>query len=100
MRIRNKKIPLTQRQLEILTLISYGVSNPAIAIHLSLSTRTVETHRKNMIKKLNAFNICQVLGYAFRNNLFEEMHRKIPYHVSMHDYQNGKYAAEDGVLVN
>ncbi|TRX59005.1 response regulator transcription factor [Fulvivirga sp. M361] len=52
---------LTKRERQILSLISRGVSNKAIADDLSKSIRTVETHRFNIMKKLDVNNIVELL---------------------------------------
>ena len=57
----NKNIPLTtRREKEILQLLANGFNGPQIAEKLFLSTLTVETHRKNLLKKLNV-NSTQML---------------------------------------
>jgi len=55
---------LTRREREILQLISSGLSNPAIAEKLFLSTDTIKTHRKNIMRKLDVNNTAQLVKYA------------------------------------
>ena len=50
---RNAKIRITRRQSEVLKLVATGMTNDAIAKQLSLSKRTVDTHRQNLLLKLN-----------------------------------------------
>ncbi|PWV58887.1 response regulator [Plasticicumulans acidivorans] len=50
---RNAAVELTPREREIATLIGRGLSNRQIAEQLSLSARTVETHRLNIMRKLD-----------------------------------------------
>ena len=52
---------LTERELEILKLISQELSNAEIANTLFISERTVETHRKNMLRKTNNKTIVGLL---------------------------------------
>ena len=45
---------ITEREKEILTLISNGMSSKEVANELSISKETVSQHRKNMINRINA----------------------------------------------
>jgi DNA-binding NarL/FixJ family response regulator len=60
---------LTAREKEILKLVCDGLSTKMIADKLFLSTRTVETHRVNIMKKLNAQNTADLVKKAFEQNL-------------------------------
>jgi DNA-binding NarL/FixJ family response regulator len=60
---------LTDRELEILKLISNEMSNAQIAEALFISERTVETHRKNMLRKTNNKTIVGLLKYAMERSL-------------------------------
>ena len=60
---------LTERELEILRLISKEYSNAQIAGELFISERTVETHRKNMLRKTNNKTILGLLKYAIEKQL-------------------------------
>ncbi|TDQ18216.1 LuxR family two component transcriptional regulator [Algoriphagus boseongensis] len=55
---------LTRREKEILALLHNGYSGPGIAEKLFLSLHTVETHRKNLMQKLNANTTPQLLKVA------------------------------------
>lgn len=55
---------LTRREKEILDLLHNGYSGPGIAEKLFLSQHTVETHRKNLMQKLNANTTPQLLKVA------------------------------------
>lgn len=58
---------LTDREEEILILIAEGYSNKEIGERLFISHRTVDTHRTNIMKKINAKNIAGVIRYAIKN---------------------------------
>ena len=60
---------LTTRELEIIKLIADGLTNQEIAAKLFLSTMTVDTHRKNMIAKLQLKNTASLVKYAFEHKL-------------------------------
>lgn len=60
---------LTPRELEILKLIVQEFNNAEIADKLFISERTVETHRKNMIRKFNTKTIVGLIKYAIDNKL-------------------------------
>lgn len=60
---------ITQRELEILQLIALGLTSQDIANKLFISKNTVETHRKNMLAKLNVNNTAALLKIAYRKGL-------------------------------
>ena len=60
---------LTIREEEILKLIAEGFSNKEIGTRLFISHRTVDTHRTNLMKKLNTVNIAGLISYAIKNGL-------------------------------
>lgn len=55
---------LTPRQLEILRLVSEGLTNREIADHLEISVRTTEVHRFNLMRRLKVRNVAQLLRQA------------------------------------
>ncbi|MDO3693246.1 response regulator transcription factor [Wenyingzhuangia sp. chi5] len=55
---------LTKKELEILELLSKGLTTKEIASKLYISTRTVETHRSNMLKKLEVKNTVELINKA------------------------------------
>ena len=59
---------LTRREKEILGLIASGMTNPEIADKLCLSTDTIKTHRKNMMRKLDVNNTAGLVKYALENS--------------------------------
>lgn len=60
---------LTDRETEILKLIAAGFSNKEIGDQLFISHRTVDTHRTNLMKKLDVSNIAGLISYAIRNGV-------------------------------
>lgn len=60
---------LSERESEVLRLITEGFSNKEIGAQLFISHRTVDTHRTNLMKKLNVSNIAGLISYAIRNGL-------------------------------
>ena len=62
---------LTRREKEILQLLNEGLTGPQIAKQLFLSPLTVETHRKNLMQKLNANNAQMLLKLARKQRLIE-----------------------------
>jgi DNA-binding NarL/FixJ family response regulator len=56
--------PLSDRELEVLTLIASGRSNKEIALHLVLSVGTVKTHTNNIYRKLGVRNRTEALARA------------------------------------
>ncbi len=60
---------LSKREIEVLTLIGSGNTNSEIAELLFLSPYTVETHRKNMMHKLQLKNTAELVKYAVNRGL-------------------------------
>lgn len=60
---------LTQREREILTLIADGLTTTEIAKKLVLSANTVQTHRQNIMDKLDLHNKTELIKYAIRKGL-------------------------------
>jgi DNA-binding NarL/FixJ family response regulator len=60
---------LTAREREVLKLISEGKSNSEVAEILRLSVRTVETHRSNIMSKLDLRNTAELVRYAIQKGL-------------------------------
>jgi DNA-binding NarL/FixJ family response regulator len=60
---------ITQREKSVLKMISEGFTNPQIAETLSLSVKTVNTHRNNMLAKLNLHNTAALVKFAIDNKL-------------------------------
>jgi DNA-binding NarL/FixJ family response regulator len=60
---------LTNREREILQLIAEGESTKEIAFKLGVSIKTVETHRQQIMKKLNLHSVAELTRYAIREGL-------------------------------
>lgn len=60
---------LTDRELDVLKLITKQYSSPEIADKLNLALSTVETHRKNLLKKLKVKNAVGLAMYAVKNRI-------------------------------
>lgn len=68
--VRGEPTPaLTEREVEILALIADGQTSRAIARKLGVTTRTVETHRANMMAKLDVDNAAALVRYAVEHGL-------------------------------
>jgi DNA-binding NarL/FixJ family response regulator len=68
-KIADELINLTSREAEVLDNIVKGNSNKIIAEVLCISTRTVDTHRTNIMKKLNARNTADLVRIAIESDL-------------------------------
>ncbi len=62
---------ISKREREVLQLISEELTTSEIAGKLFISITTVETHRKNMLKKLGVRNTAGLMRYAFEHSLIE-----------------------------
>jgi two-component system secretion response regulator SsrB len=62
---------LTKREREVLQLLFLGKSSKEIAAELTISVRTVETHRANMMRKLNVHSVTELLHFARSYKLVE-----------------------------
>jgi DNA-binding NarL/FixJ family response regulator len=60
---------LTDREKEVLQLLAEGRSNKEVATLLDLGLSTVETHRANLMQKLNLHNTAEIVLYAVRKGI-------------------------------
>lgn len=67
----NAQEPFTDKELEILRLLTKGLSNKNIAKALKISENTVKNHISNMLKKIDVEDRIQLVIYAFKNDLGE-----------------------------
>ena len=62
---------ITRREKEVLDLIANGMTNTEIAGKLFISTTTVDTHRKNLLSKLNAKNTAELIKKAIQHKMIQ-----------------------------
>ena len=62
---------LTPRQREIVRLLAEGKTNKEVALALGISVKTAETHRNNIMRKLQLRSFSHLVRYAVRHNLVE-----------------------------
>jgi two-component system response regulator NreC len=62
---------LSKREMEVLQLFAEGMSNRQIAEKLFISVRTVETHKNNIMKKINLKNTVDLVKFAIKNNIIQ-----------------------------
>jgi DNA-binding NarL/FixJ family response regulator len=60
---------LTDREIEIIRMIEQDFGNKQIADMLFISERTVETHRKNILRKTNTQTVVGLLKYAYERKI-------------------------------
>jgi DNA-binding NarL/FixJ family response regulator len=63
---------LTAREREVLKHIALGKTNPQIALALSISVKTVDWHRTNLMSKLDLHSIADLVRYALQHGLVDE----------------------------
>ena len=66
--------PLTDREQTIVRMVAGGSSNKQTAQILNITTKTVETHRATILRKLELTSSAALVRYAVRNNLVEPEH--------------------------
>ena len=62
---------LTPREREVLQLLAEGCSNKEVASRLGISGKTAEAHRANIMRKLGAHSVGELVRYAIRNNIVQ-----------------------------
>ncbi|MBA4852840.1 response regulator transcription factor [Emticicia sp. BO119] len=62
---------LTEREIDIIRLLANELSSGEIAEKLFIAPKTVETHRHNILKKLNVKNTVGIIKYAIKNGLVD-----------------------------
>lgn len=64
-----EELQLTKREIEVIKLIAEGLTSQDIAERLFISPRTVDTHRRNLLQKLNVKNTAELIKYAIKHNI-------------------------------
>ena len=67
--VASAEVTLTTRERQVLKLIAEGCRNRDIAEHLTITIKTVETHRLNLMRKLDAHNAADLTNWAHRLGL-------------------------------
>jgi len=60
---------LTPRELEIVQLLAEGKSSKEVAVSLAISVKTADTHRANIMRKLDLHSVTELVRYAVRNQI-------------------------------
>ena len=66
-----KEPPLSSREIEVAVLLAKGLINKEIADRLNISVTTVITHRKNIMEKLHARSLADIIVFVVMNGLVE-----------------------------
>lgn len=66
---KEKKSILTNRELSVIKLFCQGLTYKEIGVGLNISPRTVETHKKNILSKLNLKSTAEMVKYALSNQI-------------------------------
>jgi DNA-binding NarL/FixJ family response regulator len=67
----SRNFRLTGRQKEIVQLLAEGKSSKEVASALGLSVKTAETHRANIMRRLDCHSVTALVRYAIRNHIIE-----------------------------
>ena len=62
---------LTSREREIVQLLAEGKSSKEVAVALGISVKTAETHRANVMRKLQVHSVSELVRYAIKNSIIE-----------------------------
>lgn len=65
----SSEVTLTERERKVLQLLSDGKASKEIALSLHISTKTVDTHRRQIMNKVNIFTVPELTKYAIRCGL-------------------------------
>jgi len=67
----NNALRLTARQRQIVQLLAEGKSSKEVAVALNISVKTAETHRANIMRRLDCHSVTELVHYAIRNGITE-----------------------------
>jgi len=62
---------LSGREREVMQLLAEGYSSKEVAVSLNISTATAETHRYNLMQKIDCHSVAGLVRYAIRNHIIE-----------------------------
>jgi DNA-binding CsgD family transcriptional regulator len=62
---------LTGRQREIVQLLAEGKTSKEVAVALNISVKTAETHRANIMRRLELHSVSELVRYAVKNQIIE-----------------------------
>jgi DNA-binding NarL/FixJ family response regulator len=62
---------LTAREREVIQLLAEGKTSKEVAVTLNLSVKTAETHRTNLMRKLDLHSVADLTRYAVRNGIVQ-----------------------------
>jgi len=65
------EVPLSPRELEVVQLLASGKSNKEAAAMIGVSTRTVESHRNHIMRKMEFRSFSDLIRFAIRFNLVQ-----------------------------
>jgi DNA-binding NarL/FixJ family response regulator len=68
---RNLLETLSRREREILSFVAEGKSSREIAESLTISSKTVDTYRSRLMRKINAKNVAGVIRFAIQNGIIQ-----------------------------
>jgi DNA-binding NarL/FixJ family response regulator len=68
---RKNGLRLTVRQKQILQLLAEGKTSKEVAVTLNISVKTTETHRANIMRRLDCQSVTELVRYAIRNHIIE-----------------------------
>ncbi|MCD8539832.1 MAG: LuxR C-terminal-related transcriptional regulator [Leadbetterella sp.] len=64
-------LTLTRREVEVIRLVSEDLSNNEIAERLNISSTTVETHRRNLMKKIGVTTVVGLVRWGLKHGVVE-----------------------------
>ena len=62
---------LSPREIQVLRLVAEGKSSKEVAVVLNISVKTAETHRANIMRKLELHSVSELVRYAVKNQIIE-----------------------------
>jgi len=68
---QSSKHALTPREREVIQLLAEGKTSKEVAVALNLSVKTAETHRTNLMRKLDLHSVADLTLYAVRNGIVQ-----------------------------